>query len=403
MLLHLHAKGLLNFVKNCYDFFVDCHKIMCKMFFINRSDILCKGLSLLILLATLALACISCNKENPAEPTRTYRMGFQNSTPRFDDFSLFLQSLAIWTTRADAAIISIEVPWDSLYAGKSAKQYVLNNYKGLVDYYRSKNFQLWVYIDPANGLNRASDARELIALGKSMTQDDVQKLYRRFAVVMDSILRPEHLGLALETNLIRAASPPSLYNGIKKAVNDAAADVRIIDKTVKLSISAQADFAWGRLLGNGVYVGIAQDFIDFPFIQELGISSYPYFGFSKPEDIPLDYYSKLAEGKSLPVFICEGGWPSQSFTITGANSIVIKSDLTVQQNYIIRQGQLLDKAQATALFQLVVTDIDVSGLPSNVDPNINNFIYLGVLDINLKSKPSLAAWDVLYKRPLLKK
>ena len=277
---------------------------MRKIFRFWKSGVLCLSSSLPLLLATLALACISCNKENPAEPTRTYRMGFQNSTPRFDDFSLFLQSLAIWTTRADAAIISIEVPWDSLYAGKSAKQYVLNNYKGLVDYYRSKNFHLWVYIDPANGLNRASDARELISLGKSMTQDDVQKLYRRFAVVMDSILRPEHLGLALETNLIRAASPPSLYNGIKKAVNDAAADVRIIDKTVKLSISAQADFAWGRLLGNGIYVGIAQDFIDFPFIQELGISSYPYFGFSKPKcglNLTIMRWRLLALSISLPI------------------------------------------------------------------------------------------------------
>jgi hypothetical protein len=351
------------------------------------------------------LFLVSCKKDDPPSTpttptTRTYRIGFQNSAPRFDNFDLFIQSLTIWTSRADAAIISVEVPWDSLYAGKPLKQYVLNHFKGLVDYYRAKKFKLWLYIDPANGLNRGSDARELIALGKSMTQDDAQKLYRRFAVVMDSILRPEHLGLALETNLMRAASPASLYNGIKKAVNDAAADVRVVDKTVKLSVSAQADFAWGRLLGNGVYVGIAQDFVDFPFIEELGISAYPYFGFAKPEDIPLDYYSKLVEGKSLPVFVCEGGWPSQSFTITGANQKTITSDVTVQQNYFTRQSQLLDNAKAIGFLQLVVTDIDASSLPSNVDPNINNFIYLGVLDVNLKPKPSLTTWDGLFKRTL---
>ncbi len=359
---------------------------------------------LIIIFLGFTLVLFSCKKDDPpaAPTTRTYRMGFQNSAPRFGDFNLFIQSLNIWTTRADAAIISIEVPWDSLYAGKSVKQYVINNYKGLVDYYRTKNFKLWLYIDPANGLNRGSDARELVALGKSMTQDDAQKRYRRFAVMMDSILQPEHLGLALETNLIRSISSPSLYNGIKKAVNDAAADVRAIDKNVKLSVSAQADTAWGRLLGSGVYVGIAQDFIDFPFIQELGISSYPYFGFSKPEDIPLDYYSKLIEGKTLPVFICEGGWPSQGFAITGANKTV-NSDVTIQQNYFTRQSQLLDKIQATALFQLVVTDIDISGLPSNVDPNINNFIYLGLLDTSLKPKPSLATWDDIFKRTLQEK
>jgi hypothetical protein len=344
----------------------------------------------------------SCKKDDPPA-TRTYRMGFQNSAPRFDDFNLFIQSLAIWTPRADAAIISTEVPWDSLYAGKSASSYVINHYKGLVDYYRSKNFMLWVYIDPANGLDRSADAPELAALGKSMMQNDAQKIYRRFAVVMDSILRPEHLGLALETNLIRAASPASLYNSLKKAVNDAAAEVRVVDKNVKLSVSVQADVAWGRLLGNGVYIGMAQDFVDFPFMEELGISSYPYFGFSKPEDIPLNYYSKLIEGKSLPIFVSEGGWPSQSFTITGANQKTITSDLTVQQNYFTRQSQLLDNAKAIGLFQLVVTDIDSSSVPSNIDPNINNFIYLGVLDLNLKPKPSLTTWDGLFKRTLQEK
>ncbi len=353
---------------------------------------------------SILLSITSCKKNDPAvtltPTTRTYRIGFQNSAPRFDDLNLFVQSLDIWTQRADAAIITTEVPWDSLYAGKSIPQFVINHYKGLVDYYRTKNFKLWVYIDPQNGLNRGSDASTLVALGKSIAQDEAQLRYRRFVVVMDSILRPEHLGLALETNLIRAASTASIYNGVKKAANDAASDVRAFDKNVKISVSVQVDYAWGRLLGNGTYIGIDQDFTDFPFIQELGISSYPYFDFAKPEDIPLDYYSKMVEGKSLPVFVSEGGWPSKSFTLTGANQKTVISDLNVQQQYITRQSQLLDKAHASALFQLVFTDIDVSGIPSNVDPNINNFIHLGLVDIKLQSKPSLAAWDNLFKRTL---
>jgi hypothetical protein len=353
----------------------------------------------LILVGSLIFIA-SCKKDDPLPipTTRTYRMGFQNSAPRFDNVNLFLQSLQIWTTRADAAIINTEVPWDSLYAGKSIPKVVLNNYKGLADYYRGKNFKLWVYIDPQNGLNRGSDAAPLVMLNKSIANDDAQKLYRRFVVVMDSILKPDHLGLALETNLIRAASTPVIYNGIKKAVNDAVVDVRAIDKNVKLSVSVQADYAWGRLLGNGTYIGIAQDFIDFPFIQELGISSYPYFDFSKPEDIPLDYYSKLIDGKTLPVFVSEGGWPSKTFT--GPNQQIINGSETIQQNYIDHQSKLLDKAQATALFQLAFTDIDATSIPANIDRNINNFIHLGLVDTSLKAKPSLSSWDGVFKRSL---
>jgi hypothetical protein len=356
-----------------------------------------KRFSGFLLMGLLGLI-FSCKKDDDSPAARSYRMGFQNSAPRYDDFNLIIQSLQLWSARADAAMITTEVPWDSLYAGHSIPHYVLNNYSGLVDYYRTNNFKLWIYIDPANGLNRASDANSLVAIGKSIAQDDVQKLYRRFVVVMDSMLKPDHLGLALETNLIRAASAASIYNGVKKAANDVVADVRVIDPTVKLSVSVQADVAWGNLTGNGSYIGIDQDLTDFPFVQELGISSYPYFNLSKPEDLPLDYYAKLVIGKSLPVFVSEGGWTSQTFS--GPNQEVITGSTTLQQNYITRQSQLLDQAKAIAVFQLTFTDIDLNHLPTNTDPTIKYFAYLGLVDINLQPKPSLTTWDNVFKRKL---
>lgn len=74
-----------------------------------------------------------CGSSQPTAPTRTYRMGFQNSAPRVDDINLFLQSLNIWTQRADAAIITTEPPWAKLLSGTSTVQYALDNYKVLVD------------------------------------------------------------------------------------------------------------------------------------------------------------------------------------------------------------------------------------------------------------------------------
>jgi hypothetical protein len=199
-----------------------------------------------------------------------------------------------------------------------------------------------------------------VKLGKSIAKPDVQLLYKRFVLVMDTILKPDHLGLALETNLIRAAAPDSIYQGIKNAANAAFQDVRNADQNVKISVSVQVDFAWGKL-GGGSFIGISQDFMDFAFIEELGLSSYPYFGSSNPEDLPANYYSKLVEGKNLPVFVSEGGWTSQS--ITGFSGQLISSNLQIQQRYITRQGQLLDQAQAIAVFQLSFTDIDLSTLP----------------------------------------
>jgi hypothetical protein len=352
-----------------------------------------------LLFVLLLSGLVACRKAEPPSPaTRTYRMGHQNSAPSLDNFELLVQSLKLWTPRADAAIITTEVPWDSLDAGLSAERYITNQFVGLVRYYRSLNLKLWVYIDPANGLNRAADANALVARGKSMTQADVQARYRQFVLAMTRLLQPDHLGLALETNLIRASAPPALYQGIKKAVNAAAADLRAAGTTAKLSVSVQAETAWGRLGGTGTYVGVEQDFADFPFVEELGISSYPYFGFARPADLPDDYYARLTNGRSLPVFVSEGGWTSE--TLRGPGGELIASSPGTQRDYIARQGQLLDKAGATAVFQLLFTDLDLTKLPAAVDPSIRYFAFLGLVDKTLQPKPALDAWDALFKRPL---
>jgi len=344
---------------------------------------------------SLLVLCLfaACQKNMVISTDRTYRMGFQNSAPSLN-FNQILQSLALWTQRSDAAMISGELPWDSLINGETADNYIINNYLGLANYYRSKNLKLWVYLDPENGLNRSSDADDLVALGKSIAQSDIQLLYRSFALAMDSILQPDHMGLALETNLIRGAAPDSVYQGVRQAVNAAAQDIRNFDKKVPLGVSIQVDYAWGELSNSG-YIGVSQDFVDFPFIEELGLSSYPYFAFSSPGDIPVNYYSKIIEGRSLPVFVSEGGWTSQ--TISGFSGQTINSSPLIQQQYIDRQNQLLEQVGAVAWFQLTFTDIDLSSLPPSTPVSIKYFAYLGLVDLNLQPKPALSSWDSLFR------
>jgi hypothetical protein len=351
----------------------------------------------LILFLTFFTILSSCKKDEVPIPSRTYYMGFQNSAPRYDNIDIVLQALSLWTPRADAAMITTEVPWKKLLAGTTVNDYVVSEYKGLVDYYRSLDLKLWIYIDPQNGLDRTSDAVELKAVNKSIADVDMQLLYQKFVMAMDSILLPDHLGLALETNLIHAAASSSIYQGVKLAANNTAAAVRLRNATVPLSISVQAETAWNKFSG-GSYVGIAKDFADFPFIDELGISSYPYFGFDSPHDIPLNYYSRLIEGKNIPVFVTEGGWPSESLT-TADQSFV--SSQEKQQDYFNHHGQLLDNVKAAAVFQLPFTDIDTNYLPADVPENIIYFTSLGLVDVTLQPKLALAAWDNLFNRKLI--
>jgi hypothetical protein len=319
-------------------------------------------------------------------------MGFQNFPPKADANTI-LQTLNMWTQRSDAAIISIQVPWQLLYSGTSAETYINDNFAQVVDFYRSKNLKLWVYIDPANGLDRTADATDLAALHKSIAQVPVQKVYERFCFLMDSLLKPDHMGLALETNLIRGSSPDSIYQGIKSAASQTATLISAYDHNVRLSVSIQADYAWG-LLTAGSYQGIDKDLIDFPFVQELGISSYPYFVFDKPQDIPLNYYARLVGGHSIPVFISEGGWSSQ--TVTSFTGTPQK-----QQDYIDRQAQLLSQVNAIAYFQLLFSDLNVATLPAGVPDNVNLFAHIGLTDTTLQPKPALKNWDTLFNQKLV--
>ena len=348
-----------------------------------------------ILLALFACTPLlgACGKSStgPAALTpRTYRMGF-SAIPPWPDFPLLLQTLEKFTAHADAAIMSSEAPWDSLLAGVPPDAFVRRQQLPLAQYYRGKGLRVWVYLDPANGLNRAGESDPLVAAGRSITEPAIQQLYRDYAVALDTLVRPDVFGTVLETNLIRAIAPPPLYAAIRQAANDAATAIRAHDAAVQLSASVQVETAWGKLVGSG-YQGVETDFTDFPFIQVLGLSSYPYFVWTSPDSLPGDYYARLLAGRVLPAGVVEGGWTSENFS-----SVV--SSPALQQRYLERQGQLLASINAMAWFQLTYSDIELHSLPPSLAAGLLPFSRLGVVDTLLAAKPALSAWDALFARP----
>ena len=158
--------------------------------------------------------------------------------------------------------------------------------------------------------------------------------------------------------------------------------------------------AWG-VLGNGGrtgpgtgYAGIERDFADFPFAQWLGLSSYPYFAYSQPEDIPGDYYRRLLNGRSTPVMVVEGGWTSAA---VGS----VQSSPALQARYYARHAQLLDGVAARGVLQLVFADLDLATFPQPQPASLPLFAGIGVVDSDFNAKPALAAWDALFARRYL--
>jgi hypothetical protein len=349
----------------------------------------------LCLYAALALVALtSCSDDHsPTSPTkapRAYFMGFSSIPPR-PDLALLVQTIDRWAPRADAALILTEPPWDSLLAGRPADSLILENQVGLANYFRAKGLRVIVSIDPTNGLDRSSDSSPLKAAGRSLTEPAIQALFRAYATALDTLVHPDYIGVGSETNLVRAAAPAALYAAEVQAANDAAADIRAHDPAVKIFTTVQVEVAWGRIPPPGPFVGIAQDRADFPFIDALGLSSYPYLGgYADPDSVPLDYYTRLVESDPIPMLVIEGGWSSEP--------VALPSTPETQRRYIARHAEILDRAAAVAWFQITYTDLDPAAYgfpPGALEP----FAHLGLVDVDFNAKPALSAWDATFARP----
>jgi hypothetical protein len=261
-------------------------------------------------------------------------------------------------------------------------------------YYRGKGLRLVASIDPTNGLDRSAEAPGLAALGRSLAEPEVRAAYARYAAAFASVIRPEWLGVASETNLVRAAAPPALYQGVVDAAAAAAASARQAAPATRPFVTVQVEVAWGRLGGRaGAFAGIARDRADFPFAEAIGLSSYPYLGgFAQPEALPLDYFTRLAEGGPQPLMAIEGGWPS-----TGLGALASSPD--TQRRYVERHAAILDAARAIGWFQITFTDLDAGALGLPPGSILPLFAANGLVDVNLAPKPALAAWDAAFRRP----
>jgi hypothetical protein len=341
-------------------------------------------------LLCVAAACKSGVDATNQLPARVYRVGFSGFPPRLET-PLVLRTIDEMSRHADAALVPLTPPWKSMLADTSPAFLVRREQAGLVQLYRGKHFPIVAMIDVTDGLARDREAPELVALHRSITEAAVQAKYKEYVLAVDSILHPDYLALAMETNLIRFAAPAAVYDAVRVMTNAVVPALRAQHTTAKLYVSVQVDVAWGRLQGTTNFIGIDQDLRDFPFIEALGLSAYPYLaGFATPEDVPLDYYSRLEPSSGIPMLVVEGGWTSGSI---GAQ----QSSPDEQARWISRQVQLADRANLAGIFQITYTDLDAVAYGS--PPNLAAFTQLGLVDTAFHAKPALAAWDSAFRRP----
>ena len=345
------------------------------------------------LAALVLVAGCSSAAEPLGEETRTYRLGFSAASPVLTIESI-LATIDRWTPYADVALVTPTVPWGALLADTSASILVRRELHDLVALYRSRSLPVIVQLDVTDGLAREREAPELLALGRSITEPAVQAAYREYLLAIDSILAPEYLGLAMEANLVRVAAPAAVYEALVEMANRGAQDLALQGSDARLFVSFQVETAWGRLGGDGSYAGIDAEQGRFPFLDVVGLSSYPFLGgFDDPDDVPPTYYARLTDEAGLPGIVVEGGWSSAS--VPGVSSSPDK-----QARWIRRQMELADRAGLLAVTQITFTDLDLAAYPVPPGSILPLFAHLGLVDVDLQAKPALAEWQNAFSRGL---
>src|SRR5436190_1423380 len=122
-----------------------------------------------------------------------------------------------------AVLMQLTPPWRAMLADTSAGFVIRREQLDIVKYYRDHHLPVVVMIDVTDGLARDREHPDLVALGRSIREPAVQALYHEYVMAVDSILHPDYVGLAMETNLIRAAAPRDVYDAMRVMVNAAAA------------------------------------------------------------------------------------------------------------------------------------------------------------------------------------
>ena len=349
----------------------------------------------LVTLAGVGFSLSACGGDSagpaapPPVPARSYAMGWAPNPPRIDA-ALFLETVDSIRKVAEVTIIQQIVPWPELLGGASMDS-LIEDRGGLADFLRFKGLEIIFLVDPLDGLDRRSEPPELADLGRSILEPEIRAMHEEWVLGIAARVRPEYLGLASEINTLAALGDPTLFAELRDIINTLAPQIRQISPGSRVFVSFQLDEANGAF---GVPPIDHFELIDDFDIDALGLSSYPVFGFGTPAEIPDDYFTRFDEATDLPLIMVEGGWSSQ-------NTTLLQGTPQEQVDFFKRYEEFLDGVSAELWVMLTYTDLDIAslGLPPDRAATLSNFAFMGIVDADLRRKPSFTQWERIFARP----
>lgn len=319
-------------------------------------------------------------------------MGWGLTPPEPSEASVIATAQAMAEV-AEYAIIQQPVPWARLFAGEDLGGLVAET-RGLADFLRGLGLRIVFLVDPLDGLDRTSEPPELVQAGRSILEPEIRALHEAYTLEIAREVRPDYFGLASEINTLAAHGSPELYVELVDLVNTLASQIRMILPATAVFVSFQVDDAWNLFPLPDPPIDHFALVDDFD-VDVLGLSSYPFFVWPTPAEIPDDYFSRFRVATDLPLILVEGGWSSES--VDG-----LQGSPEAQAEFLRRFEELLDGVESPLWVMLIFADFDVGafGLTPERQSALGRFSRMGIVDTELRPKPAYDVWVDILSRAL---
>jgi len=199
---------------------------------------------------------------------------------------------------------------------------------------------------------------------------------------------PPYLGVGNEVNRLWEQDPAG-YEAWRVALPAIADAVRAASPSTQVFVTFQYEF----LRGAGALSGESRA-PEWPLLDGVRdaldlvvFTTYPFFDFATPEEIPPDYYREGTERAGLPVAFSEVGWPSAPLAV--APESMFGGTEAEQAGFIARLPELLEGVDPVFVMWVWAYDSPATG---------PLFESLGLSQNDGTPKPALEAWRRFLER-----
>lgn len=146
--------------------------------------------------------------------------------------------------------------------------------------------------------------------------EETRSVYKTSALEFIQTYRPAYFGMGVEVNIMREKSPTeyeefvTFYNEMYDAIKKVSSKTKVF--TV-FQLERMKGMKGGLFGGKNDASKTEWDIVDDFKLDLVGFTTYPDIIYSKPEDIPSDYYSDIATHTDKPIGFFESGWHTSAF------------------------------------------------------------------------------------------